>query len=42
MEQADRGDIFIRNVLAFSGLYGVTSQQKQLFITTAVRNSNPT
>jgi hypothetical protein len=26
----------------FSGLYGVISQTKRLFITTAVRSSNPT
>jgi hypothetical protein len=39
----DGGDMFLRNVgLQLNGLHGVTSQKMILFITTAVKISNPT
>jgi hypothetical protein len=39
----DGGDIFLRNIgLTFNGLHGVISPKIELFITTAVRTSNPT
>jgi hypothetical protein len=39
----DGGDMFLRNVaLTFRGLHSIISQTAKLFITTAVRTSNPT
>jgi hypothetical protein len=38
----DENDIFLWNGLIFTGLCRVISQKTQLFITTAVRTSNPT
>jgi hypothetical protein len=39
----DGGDMIPQNVyLTFNGLHGIVSQKTGLFITTAVRTSNPT
>jgi hypothetical protein len=39
----DGGDMFPQNVyLTFNGLHGIVSQKRELFITTAVRTSDPT
>jgi hypothetical protein len=38
----DGGDMFPKRRLTFNGLHGVISQKIVLFITTAVRTSNPT
>jgi hypothetical protein len=39
LDAEDRGDMRFR--LTFNGLHGVISQKIKLFITTAVRTSNP-
>jgi hypothetical protein len=42
-EPEDGSDMFLRNFsLLFNGLHGFVSQKIELFITTAVRTSNPT
>jgi hypothetical protein len=38
----DGGDVPSKHQLTFNGLHGVISQKIVLFITTAVRTSNPT
>jgi hypothetical protein len=38
----DAGDVPPKRRLTFNGLHGVISQKIELFITTAVRTSNPT
>jgi hypothetical protein len=38
----DGGKMFLRNVFDFNGLHDIISQYIELFITTALRTSNPT